>query len=179
MPFIQSVYCTSVFTSSHGSACAEKVALGVQYARQTSHLLPVSHVSKKASGPEHHPSIFALKFIRPYLPEPFIRGTEEILFFYPQKPLLIFAYLTGRQNLRPGGKGGGHENPKESGTRLYANRTDSGGCGSCCKPVRGTARCPVRSGIATQENQVENELSYTSRTRPGRTPNLASAFLSC
>src|SRR5580704_13291983 len=50
MPFIHSVYCASVFTSSNGSACAEKVAFGVQYVLQTSHPLPVSHASKNASA---------------------------------------------------------------------------------------------------------------------------------
>jgi threonine/homoserine efflux transporter RhtA len=44
------VYCASVFTSNRGSACAENVAFGVQYALQTSHPLPVSHASKKASA---------------------------------------------------------------------------------------------------------------------------------
>src|SRR5579871_162993 len=50
MPFIQSVYCASVFNPSNGSACAEKVASGVQNALQTSHPLPVSQASKKASA---------------------------------------------------------------------------------------------------------------------------------
>lgn len=47
IPFIQSVYCATVLMSSSGSACAENVEFGVQYARQTSHPLPVSHASKK------------------------------------------------------------------------------------------------------------------------------------
>src|SRR5512133_2574116 len=48
MPFIQSAYSASVFTSSSGSACAENVAPGLQYALQTSQPWPVSHASKKA-----------------------------------------------------------------------------------------------------------------------------------
>src|SRR6185295_8150792 len=45
-PFIQSVYCCRVFTPASGSACAEKVASGWQYALHPSHPFPVSHASK-------------------------------------------------------------------------------------------------------------------------------------
>jgi hypothetical protein len=50
MPFIQSVYCASVFTSNSGSACAENVAVGVQYALQTCQPLPVSQAAKNSSA---------------------------------------------------------------------------------------------------------------------------------
>src|SRR3982751_5243315 len=50
MPFIQSVYCASVLTSSRGSACAANVASGAQNARQTSHPRPASQAAKKASA---------------------------------------------------------------------------------------------------------------------------------
>src|SRR6201981_7504 len=60
MLFIQSVYCASVFMSSNGSACAENVGFGVQYARQTSHPLPVSHASKKASATSVIDAVFGL-----------------------------------------------------------------------------------------------------------------------
>src|SRR5882724_955389 len=45
-PFIQSVYCCRVFTPASGSACAEKVASGLQYALHPSHPFPVSQASK-------------------------------------------------------------------------------------------------------------------------------------
>src|SRR3954451_18779839 len=45
-PFIQSVYSSSVFTFARGSACAEKVALGVQYSRHPCQPFPVSQASK-------------------------------------------------------------------------------------------------------------------------------------
>jgi hypothetical protein len=40
------VYCCKLFTSTSGSACAENVASGVQYALQLSQPLPVSQASK-------------------------------------------------------------------------------------------------------------------------------------
>jgi hypothetical protein len=48
IPFIQSVYCASVFTASSGSAWAQNVAFGVHEARHASHPLPVSHMAKKS-----------------------------------------------------------------------------------------------------------------------------------
>src|ERR1700733_1831703 len=45
-PFIQSVYSCRVRTPANGSACAEKLASGVQYAWHTSQPFPASHVSK-------------------------------------------------------------------------------------------------------------------------------------
>src|SRR6266404_1938537 len=45
-PFIQSVYSRSVRASASGSACAEKLASGVQYARHTSQPFPASQASK-------------------------------------------------------------------------------------------------------------------------------------
>src|SRR5262245_30120605 len=47
-PFIHSVYCSSVWTSARGSACAANVALGRQYALHTSHPFPASHASKNS-----------------------------------------------------------------------------------------------------------------------------------
>src|SRR5215467_8167119 len=63
MPFIQSVYCASVFTSSNGSACAENVAFDVQYARQTSHPFPVSQASKKASATSVIDLVFGIMMV--------------------------------------------------------------------------------------------------------------------
>src|SRR5271165_4840412 len=45
-PFIQSAYSWIVRTSASGSACAEKLALGVQYVWHTSQPLPASQASK-------------------------------------------------------------------------------------------------------------------------------------
>src|SRR5436190_24359896 len=45
-PFIQSVYSRRVRASANGSACAEKLALGVQYAWHTFQPLPASQASK-------------------------------------------------------------------------------------------------------------------------------------
>src|ERR1700730_8130086 len=45
-PFIQFVYCSRVFTSASGSACAEKVAFVLQYVLHPSHPFPVSQASK-------------------------------------------------------------------------------------------------------------------------------------
>src|SRR5690348_12115005 len=49
-PFIQSQYSRSVFTLASGSACAAKLASGVQYAWQPCQPLPVSQASKKRSA---------------------------------------------------------------------------------------------------------------------------------
>src|SRR4051812_10114492 len=49
-PFIQFEYSARVFTSVKGSACALKVASGVQYLLHTSHPLPVSQAVKKDSA---------------------------------------------------------------------------------------------------------------------------------
>src|SRR6266550_8197669 len=45
-PFIQSAYSRRVRASASGSACAEKLALGAQYALHTSQPLPASQASK-------------------------------------------------------------------------------------------------------------------------------------
>src|SRR5207237_2988410 len=45
-PFIQSAYSWRVRVSASGSACAEKLASGVQCARHTSQPLPASQASK-------------------------------------------------------------------------------------------------------------------------------------
>src|SRR4051812_17498644 len=45
-PFIQSQYSRSEWVLASGSACAENVALGVQYAWHESQPFPASHASK-------------------------------------------------------------------------------------------------------------------------------------
>src|SRR5271170_898439 len=49
-PFIQSVYPASVVIPARGSACAAKLASGVQYTLHVSHPLPASHATKNASA---------------------------------------------------------------------------------------------------------------------------------
>src|SRR5690349_16195500 len=49
-PFIHSLYCCRLLTSLSGSACAENVAFGVQYALQPSQPFPVSHATKNLSA---------------------------------------------------------------------------------------------------------------------------------
>ena len=62
-PFIQSVYCLSVFKSASGSACAEKVAFGVQYSAHPCQPFPVSQASKNCLA-------IVVKLATSFLPSP-------------------------------------------------------------------------------------------------------------
>src|SRR5258707_4880449 len=62
-PFIQSVYCSSVFKSASGSACAEKVAFGVQYSAHPCQPFPVSQESKNCLA-------IVVKLATSFLPSP-------------------------------------------------------------------------------------------------------------